>query len=629
MVNKKIIITASLVLYNNNLHRLVDLLNSINFISKYFEIFIYIVDNSEKNLNLNLLKFKYIKIKYFFLNRNIGFGAGHNYALKNSTKSKYHLLLNPDIYFKKSDFENLFKIFETSKKTVAISGVLKNIDESNQFIGRKDPSLIKLFLRRFATNYSITNSIDDNYLLSNENIIDVDNLSGAFMLVKKNILQKIGLFDVRFFLYLEDFDLSRRLRQFGKLKIVKDCRIYHHRARGSYHYLKLFNYHVISLFKYKYKWIFDVFSPKNTRKKIFIISTSGFIIENFFLDHISYLSKKFDVKVLSPFNSFPSKKINNNSSGFIDFNIERKINLYQDIKSFIFLWFIFIFTRPDMIISLGPKSGFIGGLAGFLATIKLRIFIFQGQVWANKSGLQRSFLKTFDKLTAFFNNHLLSVSPNEKKYLYENNITKKNIYCLGSGSIRGIDIDKFKKNNNKHHLNKNFFTFAFIGRMNYEKGIIDLLRSFKILNKTHQYTKLYFIGIDEVGISKKKYKNVKFFPYENNITKVFNKIDCLVLPSYREALPITILESFASNVPVIASDIYGVNYIVKNNKSGLLFPPGDIKSLTNKMQLIVEDNFLRKNIIKNAFRIVKKNYSSKYVTNNYKNYINNIFKAIE
>jgi GT2 family glycosyltransferase len=623
MLKKKEIITASLVLYNNEISKIYDLLNSINFNSIFFQTHLYIVDNSENPIKFDFSKYKFIKIKYYFLNKNIGFGAGHNYAVKKSIKSKFHFLLNPDIYFQKSHLVDLYKKIKASRKTVAMSGVLLNIDKSIQFNGRKDPKIIKLFFRRFLTSKYITYLIDDNFI-TEKDIFDVDNLSGAFMLVRKKYFYKAGLFDERFFLYLEDFDLSRKLREYGKLQIYQRSKIYHHRARGSYHDLKLFLYHSFSIYRYIFKWFSKKANKNNSRPKIFIISTSGFIIENFFWDQIKALSINNDIKIFSPFNSYPSKKINKNTHGFIDFYIERKINLYQDIKSFLTIIICLLINKPKMVISLGPKAGFIVGLASFICNIKLRVFIFQGQVWANKKGFYRFYLKLFDKFTAYFNNKLLSVSPHEKKYLYENKITKKNIDCLGSGSICGLDLRKYE---NKYQSKKNdTFTFAFIGRMNYDKGILDLLESFKKVNKIYKNTKLLFIGIDEVGISKKRFKNVKFFSYRQDLSKIFKEIDCLVLPSYREALPIIILESFASKRPVIGSDIYGINYLVKNNESGLLFPPGDVKSLSDMMQLIMKDNSLRKRIVKNAFSIMK-NFSNEFVSNNYIKYFNNILKA--
>jgi len=90
-------------------------------------------------------------------------------------------------------------------------------------------------------------------------------LSGCFMFLRTEALQKIGLFDERYFMYLEDIDLSRRIFQQYKNVYFPTQIIYHDHAKGSYKSLKLLFIHIQSALRYfnKWGWFFD-----KERKKI-------------------------------------------------------------------------------------------------------------------------------------------------------------------------------------------------------------------------------------------------------------------------------------------------------------------------------------------------------------------------
>jgi hypothetical protein len=89
--------------------------------------------------------------------------------------------------------------------------------------------------------------------------MEVPNLSGCFMLMRCDALKYAGMFDDRFFMYLEDTDLSRRINQQFQTVYYPEVSIIHHYEKGSYKSNKLLLYHISSAFKYfaKYGWFFD------------------------------------------------------------------------------------------------------------------------------------------------------------------------------------------------------------------------------------------------------------------------------------------------------------------------------------------------------------------------------------
>jgi hypothetical protein len=92
-----------------------------------------------------------------------------------------------------------------------------------------------------------------------DKIMEVPYLSGCFMFIRTEVLKKVGLFDERFFMYLEDTDLPRRIHRVSKTVYYPGVSIYHEYGKGSYKNPKLLKYHLDSVIKYfnKYGWLFD------------------------------------------------------------------------------------------------------------------------------------------------------------------------------------------------------------------------------------------------------------------------------------------------------------------------------------------------------------------------------------
>lgn len=630
-------ITASLVLYENNEVKIKDVLRSLDYRSDYYYLTLIIVDNSSQKTNIKFNKFKKIKVIYIHNSVNIGFGRAHNLAINLSKKERFHVILNPDIWFEKDSIEKIYLFMISKKRVPAVSGLMVNQDETIQSFNRNDPNLLNLLLRRFFPNSFLSNIFDDNFVVPSDSILSSNNISGAFLLADKKILLTENGFDERFFLYLEDFDLSRRLRKYGKMMILKNIKIYHHRARGSYHSLKLFLFHTVSLFKYYFKWmslkkILMIFFKKKknspTKKNITIISTSGFIVLNFFNEHIKLLSNSYNVKVLTPKNSFPKTPEPTLLYGCINYDIRREISVFRDFLSLILLTFYLIFNRNHLIISLGPKAGLIGGLAGLISLTKNRLFIFQGEVWVTKKGALKKILIFCDKLISLLNTNLLCVSKGEKDFLIKNNIVKNNkIKVLGSGSICGVDLNRFAPFDcSKTHKPNSKFTFAFMGRMNNDKGIHDLLNAFNLIKRKYTNINLIFAGIDEVNFADKiKFQErVSIIKYQEDVLAFLSSVNCLILPSYREALPVSILEAFALKIPVIGSNIYGINSLIEHCYTGMLFPPGDVGKLSKNMEALLNNRPLMKKITNNAYIMVAEKFNKDKVVKKYVKYFTKI-----
>ncbi len=249
-------ITASIVIYRNNLDILKQAVES--FLSSIENTTLYLVDNSPTDGCRQ--HFSDPRIKYIFNNRNIGFGAGHNIALKEAmaSGSVYHIILNPDVYFETGVIEKLCHFMESDQRVGLIMPKVLYPDGSLQPLCKLLPSPFTLFIRRFVRfNSKWVNKLNHLYEMhfsGYNKVMDVPFLSGCFMFLRVETLRKVGLFDERIFLYTEDTDLTRRIHKHYRTVFFPEAIIYHYHQRRSYRNLVILAHHVRSAITYFNKW---------------------------------------------------------------------------------------------------------------------------------------------------------------------------------------------------------------------------------------------------------------------------------------------------------------------------------------------------------------------------------------
>ena len=227
---------------------------------------IYLIDNSPTDI-LRCLASLDSRIEYIFNNANLGFGKAHNIALKRSIEENipYHLILNPDVYFNKGVLEEIYNFMENNPDVGLVMPKVLYPDGTLQYLCKLLPTPLDLFGRRFLNFGPFKkivekrNEIYELRFTGYDKIMEVPYLSGCFMFIRTEVLKKVGLFDERFFMYLEDTDLSRRIHRVSKTVYYPDVFIYHEYGKGSYKNSKLLKYHLDSAIKYfnKYGWFFD------------------------------------------------------------------------------------------------------------------------------------------------------------------------------------------------------------------------------------------------------------------------------------------------------------------------------------------------------------------------------------
>ena len=253
-------LSLTIVAYNNY----DDIKNAVttieNLTNKKINKTIYIVDNGASISNKNSINdFKlfiknYEDIEYIDPKSNLGFGKGHNTIL-NKIDSRYHAIVNPDILLKEDSFS---KIIDYMDNNTDVGMVIPRIIDENgnlQKVYRKEVTIHDMFIRMFCPKLFPKRM--DKVTLQDKDYtkeFQVPFGQGSFLVIRTGLFKELKGFDDRFFMYMEDADLCKRVNQKSKLMYFPDTQVIHKWEKGSHKNKKLFKYHVKSMIKYFLKW---------------------------------------------------------------------------------------------------------------------------------------------------------------------------------------------------------------------------------------------------------------------------------------------------------------------------------------------------------------------------------------
>ena len=374
--------------------------------------------------------------------------------------------------------------------------------------------------------------------------------------------------------------------------------------------------------------------------KIMIASSESITVNRFLKDYIFELSKFFSITVACKNARRDLNKILPKNVSLIDLNIERKINLILDLISLVKIFFILKKYNFTMIQTITPKVGLIFQIVAFILRVNYRIHIFTGQIWVTKRGLFRLLLKNLDKIVASITTDLLADSFSQKEFLIKENIVKRSkIKVLANGSICGVDKNIFNRDlitkisiRKKLGIKNSEIIALFVGRLNKDKGIMDLIKSFELIYDKVINLHLVIVGKDEENITSnfnekyKSFKRLHLLGEKYNPEQYMKASDFICLPSYREGFGLVVLEAAACGIPSVGSNIYGLNEVIINKKTGLLHEVKNVSELSKLLMLMAKDNKLRKTLGNAAFQRAHKLFSRERILKEQINFVKMIFR---
>ena len=346
------------------------------------------------------------------------------------------------------------------------------------------------------------------------------------------------------------------------------------------------------------------------KKKICFITAIHGTAMAFLRVHMAALSKTYKVHYVC--NATEEAVAAIPCDEFYKVEIERGLSIGKDIKALIKLYKYFKAQKFAAVHSVTPKAGLLTALAGWLAGVPVRIHIFTGQVWATRKGFMRWMLKCFDKLIATLDTDILVDGEGQRQYLIQNGVLKEsNSTVIGAGSISGVDLNRFSPSEqtrtdmrNQLGLGPEKTVLAFLGRMNHDKGIFDLLSVYNGIAAENKDLFLLLVGPDEEDIMAhlKDYPNIQsgtnFLYYGKTPTPetILQAGDIFVLPTYREGFGTSVIEASALGLPVVCTDVYGVMGAIVDNVTGIRCRVGDRESLREALMPLIQDTDLRRKL---------------------------------
>jgi len=289
----------SVVIVNYNvMHFLEQCLNSVRKAVKNIESEVFVVDNNSVDGSVKMVREKFPEVNLIVNPDNRGFSKANNQAIK-IAKGEYVLLLNPDTVVEDDTFEKIIKFMDAHEDAGGlgvkmVDGKGKFLPESKRGLPTPAVAFYKIFgLSKLFPKSKIFGQYHLTYL-NNDEIHEVDVLSGAFMLIRKPLLDKIGGLDESYFMYGEDIDLSYRITKEGyKNYYLPKTRIIHYKGestkKSSINYVLVF-YQAMIIFAKKH------FSQKNA--KLFSLLINMAVYFRAFLAILRRLADKVFLKLL-------------------------------------------------------------------------------------------------------------------------------------------------------------------------------------------------------------------------------------------------------------------------------------------------------------------------------------------
>jgi len=259
-------VSASIVVYKNDPEEVASAVRSV--LSAPLRVRCTVVDNSPTTALRQCVTD--CGATYIYVGGNLGFGRGHNLAMRSDCEaSEYHLVLNPDVHFAQDIPAILYRFLNDNPDIGLVMPRIRYPDGSEQQLCKQIPAPIDLISRRFggAIGRSIFAKQLSRYELRDLDMSvarEIPCLSGCFMFIRSETLREVGFFDERYFMYMEDVDLCRRIGSKYKTVFFPEVAVTHGYAKGSYIDRKLLKYHLRSALRYFWKWGW-IFDPERRR----------------------------------------------------------------------------------------------------------------------------------------------------------------------------------------------------------------------------------------------------------------------------------------------------------------------------------------------------------------------------
>jgi len=332
-------------------------------------------------------------------------------------------------------------------------------------------------------------------------------------------------------------------------------------------------------------------------KAIFVSNTS-LTIRNFRVGLMQALkSRGYDVIFCSQDNGY-AQEVAKKGFTFIPLTIDRKgTNFFTDLKLIFALYKLYQKEKPDIVLHYTIKPNIYGSLAARLASIPcINNITGLGYVFIKKNPVY-SLVKLLYKISGNLAQRTFFQNKDDLNLFLEKRLIAKNKAVLVNGS--GIDINFFTSDFCRTvKKEEGEFVFLFTGRFLWDKGLGELVRAARVTRQRYPKTRFWLAGIidsgNPAGISLETIKEweeegvVEYLGEVQDIRLFICQADCVVLPSYREGIPRSLLEALAMEKPIITTNAVGCREVVEEGVNGFSVPVKDSQALADAFCKMIE-----------------------------------------
>lgn len=361
-------------------------------------------------------------------------------------------------------------------------------------------------------------------------------------------------------------------------------------------------------------------------KKVCFITTISGTLESFVLPFAEYLHSAGDYEITficdcdEQFAASLPEYIH-----YLPVPMKRGISL-GGIKAMLQLRKIFKREKFDMVQYSTPNASLYASVAAKMAKIPVRLYCQWGLVYVGFEGWKRKVFKLEEKLVCKLSAFIEPDSYGNLKFCRSEGLyPEEKSSVVHHGSASGVSLEKYEIEKSerfrseirqKWNVPENAYVYGFVGRINRDKGINELLTAAKELMAKQEDSYFMLIGAEEKTETlnaellawAKDEPHVIFCGRTNEVPKYMAAMDCYVMPSYREGFGLTVVEAGAMGLPVICTDIPGPTDAIHNGQNGLIVPKKDAKALVRAMQTLYDDRALGKKLGENGRKNVEENY---------------------
>ena len=364
----------------------------------------------------------------------------------------------------------------------------------------------------------------------------------------------------------------------------------------------------------------------NNHKKMCFITTIEGTMNSFIIPVMErFVKEGYDVTLVcsmsDEFNKMNSKKFT-----CINIPMRRGISL-MDILMVPFK-FLRLFRKEkfDYVQYATTNASFYAGIPAKLCGVKTRVYCQWGLLYVGYSGFKRQVFKLIETILCLTATHVTVASKKNLEYAVKDHIMPASkASVIGDGGTIGVDFSIFDVTKREAFRNQVFseypqlkgkLVYGYVGRIESDKGIVELLNAFLSLNDDN--SALLLVGafdhlrckIDP-NLLKQAIStgNVIFHGFSREVPKYMSAIDILVHPTYREGFSMVIQQAMAMKCTIITTDVPGPSEVIEDGISGILVKDHSIDDLATAMSLIASDTELRNRLSLSALQRVREKFN--------------------